>query len=380
MTEKDDLGLTIIAMKGDSLSRNRQVAFNLARFLKCPLIDIHDIHQAIQKPSSSQTNNNNTEESPALDAAYGFASTQLSLKFPVIINGPHPLPPGATIGNLWGPLLAASSGARLVAVECHHRDDAVAAKGDDGISSVHVDAETFDSREAEGVVSKIRLLLRQQKHNTTTTPSNNSKVVAKGKQRRKNDHLHEWVEKQPMNSNTAEGWACIACQDGNDAVQIGTVTSYYQCTDCDFALHKHCAEKPDKTLNVLVLLNRCPPYLKGHHRPKGYEFPSKVKCRNCRDDDDDVEEEEEFSAVDDCHDCLMQTNLHHKFLPTVLRYKDHRLNLVIMPFGYDYKYLCGDCGAIGYSVGYKCYECNEWPNYHVDCALVPAYKTIVLRR
>ncbi|CAI0468654.1 unnamed protein product, partial [Linum tenue] len=279
-----------------------------------------------------------------------------------IINGPHPPPPGATIGNLWRPL-AASSGARLVVVECHQPDDEVEQHqrggdddyDDDGISMFHVDAESFDMKKAEGFVSK---LSRRQKRNTTTmtTTTTNNKEKEKRKQRR-NDHLHEWVGKQP-NSNTAD-LSCIACQDSrhDDAVQI-IRTSYYQCADCDYALHKHCAEKFDDTLVTVFL--RCPPYLRPNHPQQGYDFPSKVKCRNCRDDDEDVEEEEFSAAVDNCHDCLMQTNLRHKFLPTVLRNKDahhHRLNLVIMPFGYNYKYLCGSCGGIGNAESERMHTC-----------------------
>ncbi|CAL1397964.1 unnamed protein product [Linum trigynum] len=371
---REDLEVTIMAMKGSSREWNRVVASNLARFLKCPLIDTHDINQALQKSSSSsQTNNNNemAEESPALDVAYGVASTQLiSLKIPVIISGAHPL----TLGTTWR-ALAASSGARLIVIKCHPPEDKAGqhqSDGEDehdGILLVHVDAESFDGKKAEGIVSKIHLLLRQQKKY-----NNNTKVVAgpggnkKAKQRkqRRSDHLHEWVEKQPNNSSnentTDDGWSCIACGDGDFYDHL---TAYYRCTDCDFALHKSCAEKPADGL-----VDRCPPYLEVV-RPQSYDFPSKVKCKNCRVDGG---EEEEFSgAVDDCHDCLMQTNLHHQILPTVLREDtahDHRLNLVIMPFGYEYKYLCARCDKLGYSVGYKCYECNDLPNYHVACALL----------
>ncbi|CAL1397965.1 unnamed protein product [Linum trigynum] len=366
-------------MKGSSRRWNRLVAFNLAGFLKCPLIDTHDIHQTLKKSSSSQTNDHNnnnriTEESLALDVAYGVASTQLSLKIPIIINGPHTLTP-------WRPL-AASSGARLVVVECHppedeveqhhrHGDYDVVAEDDDSTSLVHVDAESFDRKKAEGIVSKIQLLLRQQqKHNPPikTTPPRKAaaakeKEEGKQRRRRRSDHLHEWVEK-PLNDDV-NGAFCIACDhEVHDDVPFST--PYYKCAECDFALHKRCAERPDDAVDLVA--RRCPPYLKAV-RPQ-YDFPSKVQCVNCRRGH---EEEEEPSAVDDCHDCLTKTNLDHNFLPTVLmndHVHGHRLSLVIMPFGYDYKYLCGRCDALGYSVGYKCYDCDELPNFHVACALL----------
>ncbi|CAI0468658.1 unnamed protein product [Linum tenue] len=380
MTEIGDVGPTIMAMKGRSQDWNREVAFNLARFLKYPLIDTRDIHQTLRKsfPSSfsSQTNDDNnitTEESSAtLVVASGFASSQLNLKIPVIINGPHPLTPGAT----WRPL-AVSSGARLVIIECHPPEEEVgrqhhyAGRGDDGLSLFHVDAESFDRKKAEDIASKIHLLSRQhdEKYNPTTTKTTNKLAPAakekeeeeEGKQnRRKNDHLHQWAEKSPNDDS-----GCIACSPDDVHFVTKFPVSYYKCAECDFTLHKHCAEKPDH-FSVSLVAERCPPYLKAF-RPQ-YDFPSKVKCRNCRDD-----VEEYFSAVEDCHDCLTKTNLENKFLPTVLmndHVHGHRLSLVIMPFGYDYKYLCGRCDQLGYSVGYKCYECDELPNFHVACALL----------
>ncbi|CAL1397961.1 unnamed protein product [Linum trigynum] len=372
MTEIGDVGLTILAMKGRSQDWNKVVAFNLARFLKYPLVDTHDIHQTLQKSFSSSFSSQTTEESSAtLVVAYGFASTQLNLKIPVIINGP----PSAT----WRPL-AVSSGARLVIIECHppgeevgrqhHRDDDYAGRGDDdGISLFHVDAESFDRKKAEDIVSKIHLLSRQHDeklYNPSTTKTTNKVAPAakekkeEGKQtrRRKNDHLHQWVEKPPNDDS-----GCIACSP--DVVHFTKFPwPYYKCTDCDFTLHKLCAEAPNKPVDVIAN-TYCPPYLKAF-RPQ-YNFPSKYLCKNCRRDD----VEEEFSA--DCHDCLTTTNLQCNFLPTVLmndHVHGHRLSLVIMPFGYDYKYPCGRCDALGYSVGYKCYECNELPNFHVACALL----------
>ncbi|CAI0468659.1 unnamed protein product, partial [Linum tenue] len=344
MTEKaSDVGPTIMAMKGRSQDWNREVAFNLARFLKYPLIDTRDIHQTLRKsfPSSfsSQTNDDNnitTEESSAtLVVASGFASSQLNLKIPVIINGPHPLTPGAT----WRPL-AVSSGARLVIIECHPPEEEVgrqhhyAGRGDDGLSLFHVDAESFDRKKAEDIASKIHLLSRQhdEKYNPTTTKTTNKLAPAakekeeeeEGKQnRRKNDHLHQWAEKSPNDDS-----GCIACSPDDVHFVTKFPVSYYKCAECDFTLHKHCAEKPDH-FSVSLVAERCPPYLKAF-RPQ-YDFPSKVKCRNCRDD-----VEEYFSAVEDCHDCLTKTNLENKFLPTVLmndHVHGHRLSLVIMPFG-----------------------------------------------
>ncbi|GKV20258.1 hypothetical protein SLEP1_g30412 [Rubroshorea leprosula] len=141
----------------------------------------------------------------------------------------------------------------------------------------------------------------------------------------------------------------------------------YQCVECgEYSFHKNCAESAKdseylrKTNDLEYLRRKKLPNLSGRDQPDYNLFPEKQKCEKC-----------EVSNLENCHDCLLETNIKGKYLPIILHHKMHAhpLNLIIMPISYRYEYGCCGCSEIGQCISYICFDCNF--NLHVSCCFLP---------
>ncbi|GFY96244.1 hypothetical protein Acr_11g0005500 [Actinidia rufa] len=132
----------------------------------------------------------------------------------------------------------------------------------------------------------------------------------------------------------------------------------YDCDECEFILHKFCAELSDK---VQRLPDECPPFLRAI--PPVYTFPEKHVCDACK------EAKKGFS--DECLDCLFLTHLKCKLLPTILHHEchEHPLRFEISPLNSNFKFICRACGHFGGGIVYSCGRCRL--HFHVSCLLLP---------
>lgn len=343
----DQLKCSPIVLKGYSPSSNSLIAMKLANMLKYPLINEDDITQ----PLGNSLPTSSTEiKNLAFKVLCQVVSTQLKLEISVIIN--TSLCRGTYLER-WVQL-ASTFGFHISIIKGQEQKD----QRIDHAPELLVITKSLDRTKVESAVNSV--VLSTKVRDNTSSSSNVSfkpstkqdKVLRECESTRTliNDHLHELTFSDKPRKDE------LACKRCSELVS----DLNYQCIECDeFILHKSCAESPD---NINVLERSCPLYLR-EIRPK-YDFPTKHGCNNC----------DQF--FDGCYDCLLQTNLHHGFLPSIINYnKQHRhpLNLIIMPLEYNYLYQCCSCGKFGNSVSYKCYDC--YYDVHVNCIFCPATVT-----
>ncbi|XP_057466824.1 uncharacterized protein LOC130756343 [Actinidia eriantha] len=132
----------------------------------------------------------------------------------------------------------------------------------------------------------------------------------------------------------------------------------YDCDECEFTLHKFCAELSDK---VQRLPDECPPFLRAI--PPVYTFPEKHVCDAC------IDAKKGFS--DECPHCLFLTHLKCKLLPTILHHEchEHPLRFHINPLNSNFEFICRACGHFGRGIAYSCGICHLY--FHVSCLLLP---------
>ncbi|KDP43920.1 hypothetical protein JCGZ_20930 [Jatropha curcas] len=325
----------IIAAIDDSKS-NDTVAAKLASFLKYPLVDQNDITRALLNLiTPTQLPDELTSNLP-FETVCQITSTQLGLNINLVLN--LVLSHSTHLKKLVE--LASSRKAHLIIMECGTQNNNNLGYDIERVPKIRVDKNSLD---VQKIVSEMFILLeKKDKDDARETESLEKSNIRQPT----NDHLHVLNFYEQQKNIEFECRRCSRPCDG----------TFYKCEDCDeFNLHKVCAESASKVRD-------CPPFLRSV-KPNHYDFPKTYKCKNCQ----------KFSF--DCYDCLFGTHLSNEFLPTILhsRHHSHRLNLTVIPFRYNYQYLCNFCEKVGSSVSYKCYECNY--DVHVDCILPEAIKT-----
>lgn len=381
----------VIAMKGYPCTGKTTVARALASSLNYPLINQYDVLPSL-KQSAMVTST--TSETVLIDLSFQtlcqIALTQLRLGMGVIINSP--LSHRSHLDQLVQ--LADLRAARLIIVECKpqdkyewrlrfHRHQKLedptqypkplltweelqkSLKGFDDYDVGKVPKLMVDTTKLFGVgdlvmsvlhIARSRPPLRVTLHEwiDEVSKSSLSKRLELRQFKKKvlkqpyNKHLHAFS----FSSNGVDqssSSTCILCQD----LVSGP---FYRCVDCEFVLHKWCAEKPDN--DVEVLRQTCPIWLR--ETPPKYEFSDMERCNSCVS----------FSYKS-CSDCLFLTHLKCGLLPSVLNHEghEHPLGYVITPHSYNHQYECGACGNMGMSSSYRClHGCNL--DFHVSCVLL----------
>ncbi|XVE89767.1 hypothetical protein DITRI_Ditri20bG0021500 [Diplodiscus trichospermus] len=311
-------GPMVLVVKGHSKKPRREIACELAKHLKYPIIDEDEITSVVQSVYNP--------DEKSFEIILKIALIQLTwLKLGVIIS--TPLCQKTHFDDLEG--LAKSANAVLVIIQCLPKygsnDFAI-----EGVPKFTVDtrnqpfvAEDFVSEELE----KVR--------------------------RRKYRHLHALIF-----NNTVTDEPILHCNSCREDIQGPSYGCFLGCDD--YIFDKECAELKGDMDHVR---KNCPSYLRVNE-PE-YLFPEKLRqqCRIC--------ESQNKVFSDSCYDCLFQTNMKGKFLPIIVNHESHAhpLNLVMMPLAYNYEFRCSGCGDFGHSISYKCYDCNF--NLHVGCILLP---------
>ncbi|KAK6915198.1 hypothetical protein RJ641_020315 [Dillenia turbinata] len=113
-----DSAQVIVAMKGHPGTGKSTLAQSIAKFLRCPLLDKDDVRDSTFLLQSS--NPPNLLNSLSYDVLWRIAFTQLSLGLSLVVDSP--LSRRSHLDRLLE--LAASSGSRLVVVECKPNDEA----------------------------------------------------------------------------------------------------------------------------------------------------------------------------------------------------------------------------------------------------------------
>ncbi|CAK7329249.1 unnamed protein product [Dovyalis caffra] len=347
----------IIATKGPSLSSTSRIARELADSYGHPLIDENDIARALESihPTYAPRAKVSPEHFKKLtfEVLYHVASTQLNRQISVTIN--TTLSDRAYLDRFV--TLASSTRVCLIIIECdaqgQHNTGYVVP---DHVLKLSVNTQSFSLDEvAPGHDHSMALPLSVSGEPLRDYPSSNVLPQSSASQdevlkeidskKPMNDHLHALVLSEEPKKDK------LVCKRCSKRI----ADQNYYCDECDeFILHKSCAETPGE---IKALAQNCPRYLR-EISPR-CESSETRKCSNC----------DEFSTS--CYDCLLETNLHCRFLPPILHRKWHEqpLNFIIIPHAFNYQYLCCACGKLGKSISYKCYDC--YYDLHINCVLLP---------
>lgn len=166
-------------------------------------------------------------------------------------------------------------------------------------------------------------------------------------------HLWEELDTSTTNSNCE----CRAC--GNPILKSDDA---YACRICGIALHLPCAALKEK---MMIPSNELPSFLKrsppSDHRltiPQEYRH----KCSSC----------EECST--ECGGCLWESHLRSGLVPTIIQpngCKHSKIFFWITSKRRLRKYICKFCGLPGEFCGYISLSGGAKFNFHVECALLP---------
>ncbi|XP_057484674.1 uncharacterized protein LOC130771066 [Actinidia eriantha] len=357
----------MVAMKGHLCSGKTSLARSIAAAHKWPLISLDD-----------------HVNSHPFEALCQSALTQLNLGIHVVIDSP--LSHQHHLDRLLQ--LSASTGARLIVVECKPGDkyewrkrveqrqsqwediEKLLEQQHDDASSSDCDATNFsklvvdttryvrDSDLCRAVYylavcqETLRVDFSDWEGNPFQSRETEAEEKGKGKGKGKG-HLHrlKLVDENQNKWDEPEVIRCRACL----APISGDLK--YKCDGCDISVHKDCAELPDK--------KEIPPQnhsLFLQSLSQGYAFPKRKGSNLCETHKRDCYE---------CSECLFKTNLRCRLLPSVVvldNIHDHPLSLSIHPISSDYKFQCKLCGDMGEHVSYNCSACRF--ACHASCALL----------
>ncbi|GLT90400.1 hypothetical protein SLE2022_083340 [Rubroshorea leprosula] len=317
----------IIAVKhrqSSSSSRGR-VAAELANHFNYFLADHYDIYPFLEKSSAKFQD----LDALSFEILYKMASTQVDLKIGVVLNYPF-------INQTHLERLSELSRHDMILIQCRSPQ-----------------GEENQPQLEELNVGGVRKL--------TVDPMNLfflEELVSAILPAKKERHLHEFLFFR--DTKNEQKLVCKSCKD-----RISSGPSY-QCVECDeYSFHKNCAESSNnldlrKTNDSEYLRRNNLPNLSGRDQPEYNRFREVQKCEICQD-----------INLENCHDCLLETNIKGKYLPIILHHKMHAhpLNLIIMPISYRYEYGCCGCSEIGQCISYRCFDCNF--NLHVSCCFLP---------
>ncbi|GFZ20614.1 hypothetical protein Acr_28g0013190 [Actinidia rufa] len=336
----------MVAMKGHLCSGKTSLARSIAAAHKWPLISLDDHVNSHPFESLCQS-----------------ALTQLNLGIHVVIDSP--LSHQHHLDRLLQ--LSASTGARLIVVECKPGDKYEWRKRVEQRQSheppTWEDIEKLLEQQHATMQAPPIVMQRISQSSWSTLPGNpfqsreteaeeKGKGTGKGKGKEKG-HLHrlKLVDENQNKCDEPEVIHCRACL----APISGDLK--YKCDGCDISVHKDCAELPDK--------KEIPPQnhsLFLQSLSHDYAFPKRKGSNLCETHKRDCYE---------CSECLFKTNLRCRLLPSVVvldNIHDHPLSLSIHPISSDYKFQCKLCGDMGEHVSYNCSACRF--ACHASCALL----------
>ncbi|GFY96238.1 hypothetical protein Acr_11g0005440 [Actinidia rufa] len=354
----------IIAMKGHPCTGKSTIARTLAGFLCYPLIAQDDLLDYAGDKS--------------FEAICRIAATQLSFRIRVIIDSP--LTSQAHRDRLVQ--LAESTRARLIILECRPRDEyewrqrlerramvdqsyKPSTWGD--LQKMLEKYEDYDVgavpklildttkvfREGVLVSATLRIAFYRNPHVVELDQWDDlvmSRMKSKRSKEERGQHEHYHTLGLSNEEKDSKG-TCNICSEFVSG-------QAYDCDECEFTLHKFCAELSDKVQRLPV---ECPPFLRAI--PPVYTFPEKHVCDAC------IDAKKGFS--DECYDCLFLTHLKCKLLPTILHHEchEHPLRFHINPLNSNFEFICRACGHFGRGIVYSCGICHLY--FHVSCLLLP---------
>ncbi|KAL6983252.1 hypothetical protein U1Q18_016641 [Sarracenia purpurea var. burkii] len=411
-------GPVIVAMKGPPSSGRSTLAWLLATTFKNYLLIAQDDCIIQLEEALAPSKNIERLNRLSFDIVRQIALTQLRLGHKVIIDGSLFL--GSHLESLVQ--LSESIGARLVVVECKPQDKLVWQQRhlqrveDDGkvwykpstweeLEAV-LGLESYDDWSDHDVVPDFsKLVVDTTRHNSDWDITSGVKYLASCAGTQRMD-LHQWATeiwqnvdadlwKQSKGDGDEDDGEGEGDDDENshhhhqlllvnkrlkidngggdpDDEELGrsicrgclepiSSPCYYRCGGrgsgggggCDLSAHKECAELSNKK-EFSFELGNC---------PDGYCFTEKHRCRNCENKGDD-------EGIDECPECLFETNLRCAMLPSVILHNchEHPLCIKTSPVSLDYGFKCKACGDLGKVVSYIC-ECGF--AIHPGCALMP---------
>ncbi|KAL8172487.1 hypothetical protein V2J09_024291 [Rumex salicifolius] len=147
---------------------------------------------------------------------------------------------------------------------------------------------------------------------------------------------------------------CGVCND-----RVTEEGQAYTCSSCPLAIHKSCAELGGMEFTP----NNFPKFLNRDGFPPSYCFPEEHVCCSCRDTGK--------SFSNQCTSCIFQCHMKCRLLPTILNHHSHEHKLFFWLDTYKWdEYLCTACRRTGDYSGYRCTESCKG-EYHPECALLP---------
>ncbi|GLT47618.1 hypothetical protein SLA2020_213040 [Shorea laevis] len=349
----------VIAVKhhqSSSSSRGR-VAAELANHFNYFLADHYDVYPFLEKSFTKSLD----LDALSFEILYQMASTQVDpekgvgVGVGVVLNYPF-------INDNHLKRLSELSGHNMILIQCRSPQDKE--------NQQQATESEVKQQATESEVSGVRKL--------TVDPMNLfflEELVSAILPAEKERHLHEFLFFR--DTKKEQKLVCKSCRTSTSpepsTLPDPSISSgpSYQCVECDeYSFHKNCAESAKdseylrKTNDLEYLRRKRLPNLSGRDQPDYNLFPEKQKCEICQD-----------INLENCHDCLLETNIKGKYLPIILHHKMHAhpLNLIIMPISYGYEYGCCGCSEIGQCISYRCFDCNF--NLHVSCCFLPeSYK------
>ncbi|KMT01149.1 hypothetical protein BVRB_9g224010 [Beta vulgaris subsp. vulgaris] len=150
----------------------------------------------------------------------------------------------------------------------------------------------------------------------------------------------------------------------------------YHCAQCNFDLHKTCAESP-----IIWLLHKMPPedidkfgilrdiddsFAHPNHLLKAEYKQEPFRCNHCKNIGDGVRYQ-----CDACNETFHEVCAQHPTRLTSHLHPQHELELKLRPSGLDIN--CAQCARKGKANNrmYTCYECNFF--VHPQCSQLPLY-------
>ncbi|GFY96246.1 hypothetical protein Acr_11g0005520 [Actinidia rufa] len=309
---------------------------------------MRDVHEQLMHPIVDAPDNHNNEGSSLHRQDHDspicrIAATQLSLRIRVVIDSP--LTSQVHRDRLVH--LAESTRARLITVECRPRDEYEWRQCLERRAMADQSYKPSTWGDLQEMLGKVGSVGGSRDESLAM-----SRLKAKQSKQERGRYKHLHTLGLSKEGKHTEG-TCNICSE----LVSGQA---YDCDECEFILHKFCAELSDK---VQRLPDECPPFLRAI--PPVHTFPEKHVCDACID--------AKKGFLDECYDCLFLTHLKCKLLPTILHHEchEHPLRIAIILLNSNFEFICRACGHFGKGIAYD-YSCGRCRlHFHVSCLLLP---------